>query len=216
MLNLNSRIGATDRHHYNLTVGLLSAKAEADGPIGHNGSSYLVAGRTSYLNLFIKGMRDYSNNSLSFYDLNARLNFRLGDHDQLGVSAFRGYDMIDVEKMLSMSWSNTFGALSWLHRWNAQHYALTQFVASDYATNHAIEVFTINYSMKGYNRQYTLRHQQTWTSLKHHTIGAGLESTLLGLQSASCACATTTNARNATPGFRPYGFRTTSRCSAVD
>ncbi|MBR3471789.1 MAG: TonB-dependent receptor [Prevotella sp.] len=185
VLNLNQRIGDTDSHHYGVTVGLLSAKAVADGPMGAKGSSYLVAGRTSYLNLFIKGMPDYDKNSLSFYDLNVRLNFRLGDSDQLGVSAFRGYDMIDVEKMLTMSWSNTTGALSWLHRWNASHYALTQLVASDYNTSHSIEVYTINYSMKGFNRQLTLRHQQTWTSLAHHTISAGAESTLLGLQSAS-------------------------------
>ncbi len=39
VLNLNQRIGDTDSHHYGVTVGLLSAKAVADGPMGTKGSS---------------------------------------------------------------------------------------------------------------------------------------------------------------------------------
>ena len=101
VLNIATRSGDTHSNHLSASVGLLSTKAEADGPLGDKGSSYLVAGRLSYLNLFIKATNEYRNNSLNFYDLNAKLNFRVGDDDQLSVSLFRSYDNIEMEKMIS-------------------------------------------------------------------------------------------------------------------
>ena len=185
LLTMSSRNGDTERSHFSATVGLLSAKAEADGPLGNRGSSYLVAGRTSYLNIFIKGIREYSNNSLSFYDFNTRLNFRLSDNDQLSFSLFRGHDRIDVEKMLNMAWANTTGSLSWHRVLSPRRNLFTQFVVSSYDTDQGMDVYSFNLNMKGYNRQLTLRHQQFLSAGSHHTFNVGGESTIIGLQSAA-------------------------------
>lgn len=185
VLNIGTRSGNPAQHHFSTTVGLLSAKVAADGPMGHNGSTYLAAARTSYVNLFIKGMPDYSSNSLRFYDLNTRLNFRLGDADQLSLSLFHSYDRIDIEKMMRMSWSNSAVSLGWLHTRSSHSFAHTQLVASDYDNNQGMDVYSFNVNMEGYNRQLTLRHQQTWAPSATHTLNAGGETTLQGLQSAS-------------------------------
>jgi hypothetical protein len=184
VLNMTTRSGDTDAHHLSATVGLLSAKVEADGPIGAGGSSYLVAGRTSYLNIFIKASGKYSDNSLSFYDLNAKLNFKLSDSDKLYFSLFRGHDVMEVEKMMNMSWGNTTASLGWLHNAGRQGLAHTQLVASDYSTDQGLDVYSFDVDMQGYNRQLTLRHQQTWPLGNAHTLNAGGESTWLGVQSA--------------------------------
>ena len=185
VLNIGTRSGNPAQHHFSTTVGLLSAKVAADGPMGHNGSTYLAAARTSYVNLFIKGMPDYSSNSLRFYDLNTRLNFRLGDADQLSLSLFHSYDRIDIEKMMRMSWSNSAVSLGWLHTRSSHSFAHTQLVASDFDNNQGMDVYSFNVNMEGYNRQLTLRHQQTWAPSATHTLNAGGETTLQGLQSAS-------------------------------
>lgn len=185
VLSMTTRVGDTEKHHLSASVGILSAKVEADGPINHSGSSYLVAARISYLNLFIKLSGKYSKNSLGFYDINSKLNFRLGEKDQLSLSLFRSHDIIEVEKMMNMNWANTSGVLSWMHRTSPKHHALTQLVASDYSTDQGMDVYSFDVSMKGYNRQLTLRHNQTWIPDSHHTIDAGGESTLTGLQSAA-------------------------------
>lgn len=185
VLTINTRSGDTQKHRFAATVGLLTVKAEADGPMGDKGSSYLVAARTSLLNFYIKGMHDYSSNSLSFYDINAKLNFRLSEKDQLAFSVFRSFDLIEVENMMNMSWTNTSGSLGWTHTLNANHRMLTQLVASDFFNDQGIDVFSVNYKLDGFNRQLTLRHQQTWNPNRHHRLDAGGETTLLGLQSAS-------------------------------
>ena len=184
VLNITTRSGSPLQHQFSTTVGLLSAKAEADGPIGNNGSTYLVAGRTSYVDLFVKGVRDYSSNSLRFYDVNTRLNFRIGDADQLSLSLFHSFDRIDVEKMMRMEWSNSALSLGWLHTRGNRSFAHTQLVASDYDNSQGMDVYSFNVDMKGYNRQLTLRHQQTWMPVNTHTLNMGGETTLMGLQSA--------------------------------
>lgn len=185
VLNMSTRVGATDKHHLSASVGILSAKIEADGPINHSGGSYLVAARTSYINIFIKAMEKYKNNSLGFYDINSKLNFKLGERDQLYLAFFRSYDITEVEKMMSMAWTNTSGGLGWLHTTSEKHHALTQLVASNYGTDQGMDVYSFSLSMQGYNRQLTLRHQQTWTPTRHHSLNAGFESTLTGVQSAA-------------------------------
>ena len=182
VLNMTMRNGDATRHHFSTTVGLLSAKAEADGPMDGRGSTYLVAGRTSFLDLFIKGTQDYTRNTLRFYDLNTRLQFRLGERDQLSLSLFRSYDNIDIEKMMRMVWSNTTGSLGWLHSRSNGSYAHTQLAASNYESTEGVDIYSFNVNMLGYCRQLTLRHNQTWPLGRHHTLDAGGETTLMGLQ----------------------------------
>lgn len=196
VLTINTRPGDTQKHHFAASLGMLSLKAAVDGPIGdRRGSSYLVAARGSLLNFYIKGMPKYAGNSLSFYDINAKLNFRLSDNDQLAFSVFRSYDLIELESMVNTSWYNSTGSLSWSHLSNAHHRMLTQLVGSDFHTDQGIDVFTINYTMSGFNRQLTLRHQQTWTPSSRHLLTVGGETTLMGLQSASWKVRTNFNER---------------------
>ena len=184
VLNLLTRVGDRDHHHFGASVGLLSAKVSADGPMGKNGSSYMAAGRASYLNFFIKSINKYADNSLSFYDLNASMNFMLSESDQLNFAVFRGYDIIDVESALSLSWSNTTGSLSWLHKAGHNRYATTQLVASSYMTDQSVSIYSLNYGMEGFNKMLTLRHYQTWMPSGLHTVNFGGETTFQGLQSA--------------------------------
>lgn len=191
VLDLSTRTGDITKHHLSTTVGLLSAKLSADGPMGSKGSSYMVAGRTSYLNLFIKATNKYSDNSLSFYDINTRLNYRLSDHDQLDFSLFRGHDGIQVQELLSTSWGNTAASLGWLHTTDKGRYAHTQLVANSYSTDQGMEVYSFDVNMKGFDRRLTLRHQQTFpfsfssSSSSSFSLNIGAESTLAAVKSAS-------------------------------
>ena len=190
VLNIGTRSGDVTGHHLSMTVGLLSAKMSADGPMGSNGSSYMVAGRTSYLNIFIKATDKYSDNSLSFYDLNTHLNFRLSDSDQLDVAFYRGHDGMKVQQFVNTAWGNTAASLGWLHTNAKGSYAHTQLVASSYATDQGMEVYSFDVNMKGFDRRLTLRHQQTFPfSRPSRGWGANLniggESTLAAVKSAS-------------------------------
>jgi len=83
-----------------LSLGLLTAKASVQGPIIKNRASFFVSYRRSLTDLYLPKItkiiaeRDsvdgFSN--YSFYDLNAKVNFRIGKKDRIYLSYYEGQD----------------------------------------------------------------------------------------------------------------------------
>ena len=184
VFDISTRSGNTNDYHFGASIGLLSAKVMAEGPIQQDKSSFLFAGRRSYLDVFLKATDEYKNNTLHFYDTNLRLNFRLSNKDVLALSFFHGRDNMAIEDMMTMEWGNTAVTANWLHTFNDQHYANTKFAYSNYSSDIGLDMLSTYYTMKGFVRHATLRHQQVWTPHARHNVNYGLEGTFLQLQSA--------------------------------
>jgi hypothetical protein len=184
VFDIDTRSGDMQRYHFSGTVGLLSAKVMAEGPIQSDKSSFLFAGRRSYLDIFLKSSKDYKDNTMNFYDANLRLNFRLSPQDMLSLTFFRGRDNMGIADLMDMSWGNTTAAANWLHTFGDPLYANTQLTYSDFNDDVGIDLMNIHYTMAGYIRHLTLNHRQVWTPTKRHRVNYGLETTYLQLKSA--------------------------------
>ena len=183
VFDISTRSGSLHDYHFGGSIGLLSAKVVAEGPIQQDRSSFLVAGRRSYLDLFLKASEKYRDNTLHFYDANVRLNFRLSQKDILSLSFFAGRDNMGLTDMMNMEWGNITATANWLHTYNSNHYANTKALYSDFTSDVGIDMLNIYYTMKGYIRHATLQHQQTLQTGAHR-LNSGLEATYLQLQSA--------------------------------
>ena len=192
VFDISTRSGDLHDYHFGGTVGLLSAKVVAEGPIKQDKSSFLVAARRSYLDLFLKTSKKYRDNTLNFYDANVRLNFRLSQKDVLSLAFFRGRDNMGLTDMMNMEWGNTTASANWLHTFrdgdnvtpgSVTHYANTKLIYSDFTSDVGFDMLSIYYTMKGYIRHSTLQHQQVWQRGRHR-LNYGLEATYLQLQSA--------------------------------
>ncbi len=184
VFDIDMRTGDLQRHHIGATIGLLSAKFVAEGPIQTDRSSYLVAARRSYLDVFLKATEKYRDDELNFYDVNAKLNFRLTDRDRLGISFFRGRDNMGVVDLADMHWHNMFATANWLHTFNDRLYANTRLIYSDFLSDMGIDLMNTYYTLKGFIRHLTLRHNETWMPAEGHRINAGFESSYMQLESA--------------------------------
>ena len=184
VFDISTRSGDMYDYHYGGTIGLLSAKVMAEGPIQEGKSSFLVSGRRSYLDLFLKATDEYKNNTLHFYDANVRLNFHLTQKDVLALSFFHGFDNMGLEDLMFMKWGNTTATANWLHTFSDQYYANTKLIYSDFSSHIGMDVMSMDYTMKGFIRHATLNHQHTWTIDGHHRMNYGLEGSYLQVQSA--------------------------------
>ena len=183
VFDISTRSGDVNNYHFGASVGLLSAKVMAEGPIQKDKSSFLVAGRRSYLDLFLGLSDEYKNNTLHFYDTNVRLNFHLSPKDMLALSFFHGRDNMAIEDMMMMEWSNTAATANWLHTFSDTRYVNTKLAYSIYQCDMGMDMLSSYYKMKGCIRHATLRHQQVWAPGQHR-FNYGLEGTFLQLQSA--------------------------------
>ena len=183
VLDLTGRTGNKHDWHGGASIGLLSAKGTIEGPVVKDKASFLVTARRTYLDAFLKLTDDFRNNTLYFYDINAKFDWTIGQHDQLFLSFFTGYDRTALEDMIDIRWSNLASSLKWLHHFRGGSHAQTTLLYSGYLTDNGIDIFGMNIWFNGHIRQGSLR-QDFHIDLGKHQLDAGLSSTLLNVKSA--------------------------------
>ena len=184
VFDINTKAGDNQHHHFSGTIGLLSAKLFAEGPVVKDKLSYAVAARRSYMDVFLSATEDYKDNTLNFYDLNGRLDFRAGQKDFLTLTLFNGRDNLGLADMMSMIWSNTSAVGRWHHDFSENLYNGLSVIASKYNSDVSINILKTDYAMQGYIAHLSLRDDLTWKPSDNHRLKFGLQTDWLSLKSA--------------------------------
>jgi len=98
-------------------IGLISSRLTVEGPIVKDKGSFIVSGRRSYADLFLKLSKDEDqrNTTLFFYDLNAKANYKIGEKDRIYLSGYFGRDKFQLGETFGFNWGNSTGTLRWNH-----------------------------------------------------------------------------------------------------
>lgn len=126
-----------DNQNYGVSggIGLISSKLNIEGPVQKGKSSFLITGRRTYADIFLKLTDQFKDNNLSFYDLNAKFNYHLSDKDRLFVSGYFGRDRLGLNNRFGIDWGNTTATLRWNHLFNSKLFSNTSFIYSKYDYN---------------------------------------------------------------------------------
>lgn len=117
VLDVSMREGGQEGIHGQAGIGLISSRFEVDGPIQKGKSSFLVAGRRTYADLFLKLSSDEElrKTKLHFYDVNYKLTQLFGTKDRLTLSGYIGRDVFKFRDMFEMDGGNVTSTLAWIH-----------------------------------------------------------------------------------------------------
>ncbi len=123
-----------NNQNYNVSggIGLISSKLNIEGPIQKGKSSFLVSGRRTYADVFLKATENFKETKLYFYDLNAKLNYRFSDKDRLYLSGYFGRDVLGLNGLFGLDWGNKTGTLRWNHLFGSKMFSNTSLIFSDY------------------------------------------------------------------------------------
>lgn len=115
-------------------IGLISSKLNVEAPIQKDKSSFLLTGRRTYADMFLKLSSDstLNSNTLFFYDLNAKVNYKISSKDRLFLSGYFGRDKLGVGSLFGINWGNTTGTARWNHVWNSRLFSNTSLIYSNY------------------------------------------------------------------------------------
>ncbi len=113
-------------------LGLISSRLTLEGPIQKDESSFMIAGRRSYGDLFLKFTPDLKDNIVYFYDLNAKANFNISEKDRLYLSGYFGRDVFNFGNDFSSDWGNATASLRWNHLFSDRLFSNFTAVYSDY------------------------------------------------------------------------------------
>jgi len=115
-------------------IGLLSSRLTVEGPIQKDKTSFLVAGRRSYMDVFTRllGDEELKDNQLFFYDFNAKINHKFSDNDRVFLSYYSGKDVMNLGNLFSSSWGNNTMTLRWSHVFNPKLFTNVTVTNSNY------------------------------------------------------------------------------------
>lgn len=134
VLDIRMDEGNNQKFHAEGGIGLIASRLKLEGPIVRDRASFMVSGRRTYADLFLKlsSDPDISQSSLYFYDLNLKTNYRFNDRNTLFLSGYFGQDILGYADQFRFGWGNSSGTLRWNHLWTNQLFSNTTVVYSDY------------------------------------------------------------------------------------
>ncbi len=143
VLDIRQREGNANEFEGAATIGLLSSRLAMEGPLPNGTGSWLVAGRRTYADLFLKlsSDPDLNQNTAYFYDLNAKANVRIGKTGTLMLSGYFGRDRFKVEDRFGALWGNGAGTLRWNQAFGSRLFHKATVTVSDY--NYGLEFLGI-------------------------------------------------------------------------
>ncbi len=170
VVDIRMKEGDMQKYHGNVSVGLISSKVNLEGPIVKDKLSFNLSFRRTYGDLLIKpalwlaSLKNPDTGKLNagyyFYDLNAKLNWKISDKDRLYLSYYMGDDGIylgvkyrDYEysdfnytdnMSLNWKWGNKVASLRWNHVMSQQLFMDASVNYTQYRHNLGMEMTTEN------------------------------------------------------------------------
>jgi hypothetical protein len=181
VIDIKAKEGNMKRFGFSGNVGPYASNITLEGPILKDKASFFISGRVSTLN-WLNSLPTFNKSfDFQFFDINAKLNFRLNGNNRFfftfytGRDVFSRYSSAEVNSM-GINWDNLAGTLRWNHVFSNKLFCNT----------------TLNYSRYNYElnlpqeqngfwnssiSNLTLKTDLAWYLNPQNTIRSGIEVT---------------------------------------
>ena len=189
VVDIRMKEGDMQQYHGNVSVGLISSKLNFEGPIVKDKLSFNLSFRRTYSDLLMKPalwiaktqMEDVNKLKAGyyFYDLNAKLNWKISDKDRLYLSFYTGDDAVyfgvknkdyasnniqyNQHVNMDWKWGNKVSALRWNHVMSQQLFMDASVNYTQYRHNLGMsineEALYLDHSQPSYKDEYSMAYK---------------------------------------------------------
>ena len=159
-------------------IGLISSRLTMEGPLGDK-TSWLVGGRRSYADLFLKlsSNKALRRSSVYFFDLNGKLTHRFSNKDIVDLSGYYGQDNFGADPGV-FHYGNGALSLSWRHVFSETLSSKVSFNMSSYDYGLESKLEGAQATWDSSINDYMLRFDMTHSISDLWNMSYGLTSTL--------------------------------------
>lgn len=160
-------------------IGLISSRLTVQGPIVKNKGSFIISGRRTYADLFLKLASDSNQRrtNLYFYDLNMKANYDLGKKDRIYLSGYLGRDVFNFANRFGINWGNKTATLRWNHLFSNKLFLNSSFVFSNYNYEINLEGASRNVNISSGIKDFMLKEDFEYFINPKNSLKFGLNST---------------------------------------
>jgi hypothetical protein len=116
LVDVRMNDGNMQQFHAQGGIGTISSRLMLEGPVQRDRSSFMLAARRTYADLFLLLSSDEQirGNSLYFYDFNGKANYVFNRRNRIFLSGYLGNDIFKNENF-GVGWGNQTATVRWNH-----------------------------------------------------------------------------------------------------
>ncbi len=183
VLDVRLKEGNNKKFEGNGGIGTIFSRFSFEGPIQKERSSFIIAGRRSYIDILAKPFLSQKQPSLKnaqfyFYDLTAKVNYRIDDKNTVFLSGYFGRDVFGAG--FTFDWGNATTTLRWNHIFNPRLFMnLTTFYSNyDYKIIFIQPGNNQKFEWRANIVNYSLKSDLSWYANANNTIRFGIQDIL--------------------------------------
>lgn len=175
VLDVKMRDGNNKKFGASGGIGLISSRLTLEAPIVKDKGSFIISGRRSYADIFLKlaPNEDQRNTTLYFYDLNAKANYRIGEKDRIFLSGYFGRDRFGFSDIFGFNWGNATATARWNHLFNSKLFSNTSVIYSNFDYEFNIGSGDDGFGVKSSIQDWNLKQDFSYYGNSNNTIKYG-------------------------------------------
>lgn len=186
VLDISMKDGNSQKFQVDGGIGLIASRLTIQGPIKKEKASFIISGRRTYIDLLSKPYFKYGNpksdfagTSYYFFDLNAKINWRISEKDRLYLSGYFGRDVFsfndaDAGFSAKVPWGNATACLRWNHLFSSKLFSNASLVFTNY--DFAFTAGQSNFELTLFSgiRDWNAKYDFVYIPNPRHNIKAGI------------------------------------------
>lgn len=178
VLDIRMKEGNMKQYKVNGGIGIISSRLTVEGPLQKEKSSFLISGRRTYADLFLKLSPDevQRNTQLYFYDLNVKMNYVLNENNRIFLSGYFGRDVTSFQDLFGFDWGNGTGTIRWNHLFSDKLFSNFSLVYSNYQFNIRGDIGPTSFRWKSFINDLNLKADFNYYLNTKNTLSFGIQS----------------------------------------
>jgi hypothetical protein len=178
VVDIKMKDGNNQKLHGSGGIGLIASRLAVEGPIVKDKGSFLITGRRTYADVFLKLSKNENtkNSSLYFYDVNAKANYALNDRNRLYFSAYLGRDALGLANTFGQYYGNQTATLRLNHLFSDRVFSNTSLIYSKYDYEIDITANAQNFKIISKIQDLNLKQDFEFTPSTTQTVRFGAQA----------------------------------------
>ncbi|MGZ3921715.1 MAG: TonB-dependent receptor plug domain-containing protein, partial [Bacteroidia bacterium] len=181
ILDIRMKEGNSKKLAVNGGIGSIFSRLSIEAPIIKDKMSFIIAGRRSYIDAlvkpFLKSTNALKKSDFYFYDLTAKINYRINDKNTVFASGYFGRDVFGAS-VFGFNWGNATGTLRWNHIFNNKLFMnITGFYSNyNYYLDFKLEQLNQSFKWNSNIINYSIKPDFTYYANNKNTIRFGMQA----------------------------------------
>jgi CarboxypepD_reg-like domain/TonB-dependent Receptor Plug Domain len=164
LVEVQMKDGNAKKTGFSGSIGTISSKLTIEGPLIKDRTTFLIAGRRTYADLFLPLAKDKNvrDSKLYFYDLNLKLSHIINEKNRIYLSGYSGRDVFK-NPFSSIAFGNQTASLRWNHLFSQKLFFNLSLIYSNYMYEIGIPenestAFIWNSKLSDYSARFDFTH----------------------------------------------------------